>query len=90
MIAILTGSNDNVFTRLGLALGNNRPVIVVTTNADALPSMIRHFNAILYDSSVPDWKQLHASLAKSCQDLARAYGASPLQNTQRNSNSPKN
>jgi hypothetical protein len=73
VIAILTGGNENVLYEVGLALGNNRPVIVVTTDAIALPSMIRHLNAVIYDSSVPDWRRLHAELAERCQAILHCH-----------------
>jgi len=60
---------QNVLYEFGLAVGNGKPIIPITDNAKLLPSMIRHYGAIIYDSQNPNWEKLTKDLSERCEKI---------------------
>lgn len=60
---------QNVLYEFGLAVGNGKPIIPITDNAQLLPSMIHHYGAIIYDSKNPNWERLNKEIAERCEKI---------------------
>ena len=67
LIGVMSGNNPNVMYEIGIAVGNNKPVILVTDSIKDIPSMLAHLNVRHYDASMPDWKKLYDQLREDCE-----------------------
>jgi hypothetical protein len=65
-IAVLTGSNPNVFLELGYAMGKNRLFILIADKVEALPFDVKGHRCLIYEGSIKQCGQL---LAKELQEL---------------------
>jgi len=57
LVAELTSRNPNVFYELGLAHALQKPVVLVSSNAEDVPFDLQHIRVIYYDVTDPFWGQ---------------------------------
>lgn len=74
LVAEMTGMNANVLYELGLAHAINKPVIMITQSMDHIPADLRHINAIVYDTTAPDWGAKLSSAIQRMISTAAAGG----------------
>lgn len=66
LVAELTGRNPNVFYELGLAHALEKPVVLVSSNAEDVPFDLQHIRVIYYDVRDPFWgEKLIAKVAEN-------------------------
>jgi len=66
LVAELTSRNPNVLYELGLAHALRKPVVLISSNEDDIPSTYRHIRVIYYDTNDPFWAiNLFAKVAEN-------------------------